>query len=104
MAEFVEQLPSIGPLYIHNPVIDASGIEGAWDFTLTFSPVPPSMMGNGGGGGRGDAPGGGTVEASEPTTAVSLFDAIERQLGMKPEMYKRNLPVLIDHVEEKPDN
>jgi uncharacterized protein (TIGR03435 family) len=111
MAEFAEQLPNIGQLYIHNPVIDASGIEGAWDFTLSFSPVPPSMMGNGGeidrksGGRGGDAPGGGAAEASEPTTAVSLFDAIERQLGMKLEMHKRNLPVLvIDHIEEKPDN
>jgi len=113
MAQFAEQLPSIGQLYIHNPVLDASGIEGAWDFTLSFSPVPPNMM-NGGGGGRGGAPGppqganpsaGGTVEASEPSTAVSLFDAVERQLGMKLEMHKRNLPVLvIDHIEEKPDN
>ena len=88
MAEFVEQLPNIGPLYIHNPVIDASGIEGVWDFTLSFSPVPPSMLGGGGGAGRGGGPGAGTVEASEPTTAVSLFDAIERQLGMKLEMRK----------------
>jgi len=48
MAQFAEQLPSIGQLYIHNPVLDASGIEGAWDFTLSFSPVPPNMM-NGGG-------------------------------------------------------
>jgi uncharacterized protein (TIGR03435 family) len=36
---------------------------------------------------------------------VSVFDAVERQLGMKLEMHKRNLPVLvIDHIEEKPDN
>jgi uncharacterized protein (TIGR03435 family) len=109
MAEFAEQLPNIAQLYIHNPVIDASGVEGAWDFTLSFSVVPPSMMGPGGGVEMarkgGDAPGGGAMEASEPTTAVSLFDAIERQLGMKLEMHKRNLPVLvIDHIEEKPDN
>jgi uncharacterized protein (TIGR03435 family) len=114
MAQFAEQLPTIAPVYIHNPVLDASGIEGAWDFTLTFSPVPPNLMGGGGGGGRGGAPGpppgssppaGGGSEASEPSSAVSLFDAIERQLGMKLEMHKRPLPVLvIDHIEEKPDN
>ena len=111
MAQFAEQLPNIGQLYIHNPVIDASGIEGAWDFTLSFSPVPPNLMGGGGGeGARKTAgppspPAGGTVEASEPSSAVSLFDAVERQLGMKLEMHKRSLPVLvIDHIEEKPDN
>jgi len=115
MAQFAEQLPTMAPVYFHNPVLDASGIEGAWDFTLAFSPVPPNLLGGGGGGGgrggpagppqgAGPAPGG-AVEASEPSSAISLFDAVERQLGMKLEMHKRALPVLvIDHIEEKPDN
>jgi uncharacterized protein (TIGR03435 family) len=35
--------------------------------------------------------------------AVSLADAINKQLGMKLEMRKRMLPVrVIDHIEEKP--
>jgi uncharacterized protein (TIGR03435 family) len=38
MAEFAEELPRIGREYIHSPVVDATGIEGAWDFTLNFSP------------------------------------------------------------------
>jgi len=110
MAQFVEQIPTIAQLYIRNPVIDASGIEGAWDFTLTFNLIPPTMNLGGGGGGRGDAPAPGSAtgapaDAAEPSTAISFFDAVERQLGLRLEMRKRNLPVLvIDHIEEKPDN
>jgi uncharacterized protein (TIGR03435 family) len=93
MAQFAEQLPLVAPIYIRNPVLDASGIEGAWDFTLSFSPVPPKMVAAA------------SPDAADPSMAVSLFDAIERQLGMKLEMHKRALPVLvIDHIEEKPDN
>jgi uncharacterized protein (TIGR03435 family) len=112
MTQFAEQLQTIAGLYISNPVIDASGIEGAWDFTLSFSPVPPVMNSGGGDGGRGGAtppppsPGNGaSPEAADPSTALSLFEAVERQLGMKLEMHKRPFPTLvIDHVEEKPDN
>jgi uncharacterized protein (TIGR03435 family) len=112
MTQFAEQLQTIAGLYIRNPVIDASGIEGAWDFTLSFSPVPPVMNSGGGDGGRGGAtppppgPGNGAApEAADPSTALSLFEAVERQLGMKLEMHKRPFPTLvIDHVEEKPDN
>jgi len=40
---------------------------------------------------------------SDPNGAVSLFDAINKQLGLKLEAQKRPVPVLvIDHIEEKP--
>ena len=43
------------------------------------------------------------AEASLPSGAVSLFDAMTRQLGLKLEMQKRPTPVLvIDHIEQKP--
>ena len=39
----------------------------------------------------------------DPTGAMSIFEAIGKQLGLKLEMRKRVLPVLvIDHIEEKP--
>ena len=35
--------------------------------------------------------------------AISLFDALNKQLGLKLEMQKRPMPVIvIDHIEEKP--
>ena len=33
-----------GGAYAHYPVVDATGLEGAWDFTLSFSPIPPGQL------------------------------------------------------------
>ena len=106
MAQFAEQLPRIASGYIHSAVQDDTGIEGAFDFTLSFSPAGIIQAAGRGGPGRGgDAPpaSGATPSASDPSGALSLFDAVSKQLGLKLEMHKRPLPVLvIDHVEEKP--
>jgi uncharacterized protein (TIGR03435 family) len=101
MAQFAEDLQRMAPGYIRNPVVDATGIDGAFDFTLTFTPIGAL---NGAGRGRGDAPpAGATPSAVDPTGGLSLFDAVNKQLGLKLEMRKRVMPVLvIDHVEEKP--
>jgi uncharacterized protein (TIGR03435 family) len=37
MAQFAEMLPIIGSGYIRTPVQDATGLDGAWDFALSFS-------------------------------------------------------------------
>jgi len=43
------------------------------------------------------------VEASDPNGAITLFEAIEKQLGLKLATQKRPAPVLvIDHAEQKP--
>jgi uncharacterized protein (TIGR03435 family) len=100
MAQFVEQLQSFAPIYIWYPVLDATGIDGAWDFTLTFSAVNPNLGGGGRGGGLPLAGAGGP---SDPNGAISLFSAIDKQLGLKLEMHKRLERVfVIDHIEEKP--
>jgi uncharacterized protein (TIGR03435 family) len=104
MAQFAEQLQTIAPVYLYYPVLDASGIEGSWDISLSFSPAPPNLAG-GGGGGNGGGKGGGAAAgvSSDPSGAVPLFDAMEKQLGLKLEKHQRPEPVLvIDHIEEKP--
>lgn len=104
MAQFAQKLQMIAPGYIHSPVLDATGLEGSWDFTLSFSPVG---MGQGGGGRGGDAapPSGAAAEAAEPGTGLTLLEAIEKQIGLKLVMQKRPISVLvIDHVEQNPDN
>jgi len=41
--------------------------------------------------------------ASDPSGAVSVFDAVNKQLGLKLEKVKRPEPVVvIDHMEETP--
>ena len=67
-------------------VIDASGLEGAWDLAFNFSPA-----------GALQTPG------SDPNGAISIFDALDKQLGLKLETQKRPMPVLVvDHLEGKP--
>lgn len=102
MAQFADLIPGIAPGYVRTQVVDATGLEGGWDFTFSFSPAGAVQMSRGPGGEGGAAPGNAT-EASEPTGAISLFDALTRQLGLKLEMQKRPMPVLvIEHIERKP--
>jgi uncharacterized protein (TIGR03435 family) len=78
--------------YIHDDVEDLTGISGAYDFSLSFSSAGQNSSG-------GAAP----AAASDPTGALTLFEAVNRQLGLKLEKQKRPVPVLvIDHINEKP--
>jgi uncharacterized protein (TIGR03435 family) len=109
MAQFAEKLKSIAPGYIHTPVLDATGLEGGYDFTLSFSPAG-ALQAPGGGGRGGSSPegppaSGEASSASDPNGAITLFEAIEKQLGLKLSAQKRPVPVLvIDHAEQTPDN
>jgi uncharacterized protein (TIGR03435 family) len=108
MAQFAQLLPGIAPGYLRTKVVDATSLDGRWDFTFSFSPAGAMQTGGGRGeGGRGGDGGGspaaGAPEASEPSGGLSLFDAMVKQLGLKLEMQKRPLAVVvIDHVERKP--
>jgi uncharacterized protein (TIGR03435 family) len=103
MGRFAGMLQGLAPGYIHAPVLDATGLEGSWDFTLSFS-TAGQLQGGGGGGGRPAEAGSGPVGAApDPTGALSLPDAVAKQLGLKLEQTKRPVQVLvIDHVEAKP--
>jgi uncharacterized protein (TIGR03435 family) len=93
MEQFAQQLLGLAANDFAYPVEDATGLEGAWDFTLNYTPVfallhPDQSSGTG---------------ASDPGGGLSIADAMRQQLGVKLELRKRRLPVLvIDHIEEKP--
>jgi uncharacterized protein (TIGR03435 family) len=98
MAQFADQLQTMAANYVHYPVLDATGLDGAWDFSFSYSSIAPAQAG-----GLRGAPAGADLGASDPTGGVSLFDAVEKQLGLKLEAQKRSHPVfVIDHIEEKP--
>lgn len=112
MAQFADRLQSLAPAYLRTPVVDGTGLEGAWDFTISFSPFGAAQPGRGGGGGRGGGPAPAAAaapqnagEASDPNGALTIFEALNRQLGLKLEMQKRPMPVLvIDRVEMPSEN
>jgi len=75
-----------------------TGLQGSFDFTLNWSPIgqvqgPQAEVG---------APPN-TGAAPDPTGALSLQDAVRRQLGIRLEDTKLPVPVLvIDSISEKP--
>jgi uncharacterized protein (TIGR03435 family) len=107
MKQFAAALPGISAYMNNNTVVeDATGLEGSYDFTINYSPVGATNRNNGGGrGGPEGAPGpdGGLSAAAEPDMAITLFEAIEQQLGLKLVEEKRPVKTfVIDHVESKP--
>jgi uncharacterized protein (TIGR03435 family) len=84
MTEFVEQLPRLSGAYLRNQMlVNDSGIEGAYDFTLSFS-APPAQSG-------------------PVLDGLTLFEAMEKQLGLKLEKRNISMPVpVLDHIESKP--
>lgn len=73
------------------PVIDKTGLAGAYDFSLTWSPV------------RGDAAN--APSQSSQTDAPSLFTALKEQLGLRLVASKAPAKVIvIDHIEPPSPN
>jgi uncharacterized protein (TIGR03435 family) len=94
MAQFVSRLQPLEPDDFAYPPENATGLAGTWDFMLSFSPAWMVHAAS-----ETTQPG----AASDPTGAVSLAEAIAKQLGLRLEKRKRMLPVVvIDHMEEKP--
>jgi uncharacterized protein (TIGR03435 family) len=81
-------------------VKDATGLKGAWDFAIAWS----SFFENGAGSGTAQTSASGAApEAPDPNGAISLFDALRQQLGLKLVKAKLPEPVLvIDQINQQP--
>jgi uncharacterized protein (TIGR03435 family) len=98
IAQLAEQLPNLASGYVRTPVLDSTGLTGPYDFTLSFSAI--NVLQNGV---PGQQPATGGENASDPSGGLSLPDALNKQLGIRMEIRKRPMQVLvIDRVEEKP--
>jgi uncharacterized protein (TIGR03435 family) len=100
-AFFARKLPFQTDQDAHTAVIQWQRHNCPVDF---FSSV--DLTKGGGIGNDGPPPGASATAAStatDPIGALSLFDAVSKQLGLKLEKQRRPVPVLvIDHIEEKP--
>ncbi len=88
-SQFAAQLLVMSPNDFAYPVEDATRIKGSWDLLLNYTPTGDRRV----------------PSNAEPELngAISIFEAMPKQLGVKLEKRKRRLPVLvIDHIEEKP--
>jgi uncharacterized protein (TIGR03435 family) len=97
MDQFAQMLPSIGAGYTRAAAVDKTGLSGGYDFTLNFSPIDQVQ------GARPELGATSAGVALDPTGALSLQEAMRRQLGIRVEETKRPVPVLvIDSINEKP--
>ncbi len=94
MDEMSDELRLLASGSIYNKVLNGTNLKDRYDFTLSFSSA--DRMSNASTAGPDSA-------ASDPNGALSVFDALNRQLGLKLKKEKRPMPVLVvDHIVEKP--
>ncbi len=87
MAQFAEQLPLRVNGYVRTAVLNSTQLDGPFDFTISFSGVNLYNAST----------------ADNPNGAISLAEAVNKQLGLKLELEKRPMEVLvIDRLEENP--
>lgn len=102
MAELAERLPQVAAAYIVHPMVDLTGLKGAYDFALVWTPRGrlPGISGRGGDAG---AQAEGIAQASAPVGDLTVFEAIDKQLGLKLEERQHPMPaIVIDHLERTP--
>lgn len=100
MDELAQDVQSWAGAYIDHPVVDATGLQGGWDFQLSWTPknfLQPAQTST------PNPSAGAMPEASTPNGGISFFDAIASQLGLKLVKEQKSIPVIVvDHVDEKP--
>ena len=98
MGELAETLARFANAYIDHPIVDATGLQGGWDFLIGWTPrgmLQQAQAAN------SNQPGG-TVAASDPT-GITVFEAVDKELGLKLVKQTRSYPVrVVDHIDEKP--
>jgi uncharacterized protein (TIGR03435 family) len=98
MAEAGEEIPNFAAWYIHYPILDKTGLKGGWNFTLSWSSGDHMPVNTG-----PDSPNSQTEAPAEPNGALSFYDAVSKELGLKLVKGKRPEPVLVfDHIDAQP--
>jgi uncharacterized protein (TIGR03435 family) len=99
MAQFGDILRIQANGYVHSPVLDQTGLTDAYDFTLSFSmagqltSVPSTAPSTDN---SANTP-------SDPNGALSLLDALPKEIGVKLIKTKRPVQMLvIDHINQQP--
>jgi uncharacterized protein (TIGR03435 family) len=95
MDVFADQLQRLAGGWIHVPVLNSTKLEGGYNFTISFSTV--FQFRTGAKLHESDRP------ESDLPDVMSLPEAVSRMMGLKLELQKRPVNVMvIDHIERKP--
>jgi uncharacterized protein (TIGR03435 family) len=89
MAGLADRLGTVAKAYLDHPVVDLTGLTGAYDFTLAWTGRGKLL---------GTAPG-----SDQPAGGMTVFEAVSKQLGLDLAARKHALPgIVVDHVERAP--
>lgn len=87
MAQLADKLRNAGQVYINHQVIDLTGLTGAYDFTASWTPYARFAR----------------KSSDDNTVVITVFEALDRQLGLKLATQKHPMPVvIIDHIDRTP--
>jgi uncharacterized protein (TIGR03435 family) len=86
MALLAYKLQAFGGPYVPHIVVDATNLHGGFDFSMRWS--PPHLVDH---------------STPDPNGAISIVEALDKQLGLKLKAAKRPMPVMvIDRLESTP--
>jgi uncharacterized protein (TIGR03435 family) len=101
-AATTEGIASMLSTQLDQPVIDATGLNGKYAFTLSW--VTGQLSAGRGAASAGQSEGGSPIEVSDPE-GPTLVDAVQGQLGLRLEAKKVAVQILVvDHVEKPTEN
>jgi uncharacterized protein (TIGR03435 family) len=81
MEAFAREMPQYTGGYVTTTVVDQTGLHGAWDFTLEWTPM----------------------QQIESSGGLTFFDALQSQIGLQLRNKKLAVPALVvDNIERKP--
>jgi uncharacterized protein (TIGR03435 family) len=93
MAEFAKQFRQMAGGYVIHPMVDLTGLTGAYDFTIKWTGRAQLTR-------QQQAAANGETD---PNPGISFFDAVDKQLGLKLTPEKRPVPVImVDSVNRTP--
>ena len=97
MQDLARNLERQGGGYVDHPIVDATGLDGGWNFVMGWT--PKGQLQNAVAPNANQPPGAAVADPG----GITLFEAVEKELGLKLVKQKRSVPVIIvDHVSEKP--
>jgi uncharacterized protein (TIGR03435 family) len=102
MAQFATKIRDVAPGYLEHPVVDLTGLQGGYDFTVSWAPKN-RVMGPGRPGEAAASADSAVPVALDRPAGLTLYEAISRQLGLKLATQKHPMQVVvIDHMERTP--
>jgi len=95
MEQLAARIRDIAAGYLNHPVVDLTGLKGSYDFVLAWAPVGRTMAMGRPSESPESAPGSAIPVASDRPRELTLFEAVERQLGLKLATQKHPMQVVV---------